>query len=292
MSHPDATRALVSLGFSRVEAEVYVFLVEHAPATGYGIAKGLGKAAAGVYKVLDSLIAKGAVTVDDGGVRLHRAAPHGELLQRLRRQFDEQQQLAEQALSSLRTAERDDRVYRLAELEAVLGRFAQMMARAERIALVDVFPELLPRVRDDLEGAAARGVQVVVQLYRPAELEVSRTVLVPSGESVLARWRASWLNAVIDSSEVLLSMVSSEEDKVYQAIWSTSPFLSLVQHGGQVAELMVHAVNTAIATEGPEAVPSVLAALHAQLRFTPSDLPGLAEIASALTEGSLDEDDT
>src|SRR5215470_8119557 len=75
--------ALVALGFTAIEASAYAFLVQASPATGYGIARAIGKPVANTYQALQSLRQKGAVLVDGRGRRQWRAVPPGELLARL-----------------------------------------------------------------------------------------------------------------------------------------------------------------------------------------------------------------
>jgi sugar-specific transcriptional regulator TrmB len=79
----DALQSLVSLGFTPLEAEVYVCLVQDSPATGYRVAQAVGRPVAGIYKTIESLANKGAVVLDDGESRLCRAVPPAELLARL-----------------------------------------------------------------------------------------------------------------------------------------------------------------------------------------------------------------
>ena len=58
---------LTSLGSTMLEAEIYVYLVQHSPASGYKIAKAIGRSFPSTYKAVVSLQAKGAVLVDGPG---------------------------------------------------------------------------------------------------------------------------------------------------------------------------------------------------------------------------------
>src|SRR3954454_24931874 len=99
--------ALVGLGFTGLEAEIYTALLAESPVTGYRVAQAIGKPAANVYKAIASLEAKGAVLVDDGASRVCRAVPPDELLARLERGFAERKAQAASALARLRGAEGD-----------------------------------------------------------------------------------------------------------------------------------------------------------------------------------------
>ena len=89
MQQSKSIQTLIDLGFTNLEAEIYTFLLQESPATGYRIAQAIGKPAANTYKTVQSLEKKGALLVDDSEKRLCRAVPADELLNRLERQFSE-----------------------------------------------------------------------------------------------------------------------------------------------------------------------------------------------------------
>ena len=75
--------SLVALGFSKLEAAIYIYLLKESPATGYQIAKAIDKAKANTYQALDSMTQHGLLMVEDGKPRRYRAVPHREMLRRL-----------------------------------------------------------------------------------------------------------------------------------------------------------------------------------------------------------------
>lgn len=253
MASDEVVRAVEDLGFTRVESEVYVWLLARGPASGYAIAQGLGKAAAGVYKVLDALTSRGAASVDVGQTRLYRAAPHEELLASLSRRFELRRERARDALADLRRPAVDDRVYQIASYDAVFDRARDLLGRARHLALADVFPQVLDAVRPDLEAAAARGVSVGVQVYRAPEAPLAVTLVAPAhdGEAILANWRGAWLNLVVDCEQHLLAHLDPDRRAVVQAVWSASPYLTLIYHGALGSEMRARAAEHALATGVP-----------------------------------------
>src|SRR5436190_9967806 len=113
----DTFQSLTGLGFTELEAEVYVSLLRHSPATGYRVAQSIGRPVANTYKAIESLQYKGAVLVDEGSNRLCRAVPAEELLAQIERSFQHRRQEAAKALASLHAAPEDDRVYQLQSVE-------------------------------------------------------------------------------------------------------------------------------------------------------------------------------
>ncbi len=230
---------LVDLGLTSLEAEVYAFLLENSPATGYGAAKGLGKPAANVYKALESLQNKGAILVEDSKTRLCRAVPARELLESLERQFRAARDEAAAELNRLRTSPEDQRVYQLKTVEQVIGRHRRMLADCKRVGLFDLFPFAVDMLKPDIEAAAARGVEITVKVYAPTEIVGVEIFLDSRGEEILGKWPGQWANGVIDGAEHVVAYLSRDLSRVHQAVWSCSPVLSLVYYGGLVNELAV-----------------------------------------------------
>ncbi len=243
-------KPLVDLGFTALEAEVYTWLLDEAPATGYRVAQALRKPAPNIYKAVESLEGKGAVIVDEGARRLCRAVPPEEVLGHLERRFRERKELAARALSELSPPKGDDRVYRLRSAEAVLERARTMLARAEEIVLVDAFPRVLEALRAELEKTGARGVDLAILTYAPAEVKHARVITAREGRETLGRWPGQWLSLTVDGREHLIAFLTPDIRSVRQAIWTSSLYLAWVYHGGLSAELILAAVERAVDEDG------------------------------------------
>src|SRR4051812_29890401 len=112
-----SAQALQDLGFTGLEAEVYAALLEHSPVTAYRVAQQVGKAAANVYKAVESLRSKGAVLVDDNGSQLCRPVAPDDLLRQMGAQFEAAMGRAALALAKLGRPGGDERVYQLRSRE-------------------------------------------------------------------------------------------------------------------------------------------------------------------------------
>ena len=244
MSRPpsESVEALVGLGFTGLEAEVYAFLLQESPATGYRIAQGIGKPAANTYKAIESLEAKGAVLVEEAENRLCRAVPVEELLSRLERTFAKKRERASQALTALKEPVGDDRIYQIRSREQVLERCRTMLARCKVVALVDAFPQPLEELRPAIEEAARRKIRLGVKAYRPIEIPGVEVLVDPKGDRTIASWPGQWVNLVADGHEHLISFLTPDGLGVNQAIWSGSAYLSWVYHSALCAEITFAAI--------------------------------------------------
>ena len=130
-SQKDGTEALRELGFTEMEADVYMALLQVAPATGYRLAQQVGKAVANVYKALESLQNKGAVLIDDSESRLCRPVPWEDLLRHFESQFNTAKSRAAQALAGLERSGNDERLYQLRSREQVMERARSLLRRGQ-----------------------------------------------------------------------------------------------------------------------------------------------------------------
>jgi len=154
MSHTLAVDAFEHLGLSRLEAEIYVYLLENPPSTGYRIAKAIGRSKTNVYQAVEGLAAKGAVLVSEGELRLCTAVPPEELLDQMERGFQDRKALALNEVRSLiRPQAGGGSIYRLSSLDQVYERARRMLAVAEQTAYIDLYPGPLAQLRGAIEQA-------------------------------------------------------------------------------------------------------------------------------------------
>ena len=233
MSQTDHSRpveALTALGLTDLEATAYTYLVGSSPATAYKIARDIGKPVANTYKAVESLFRKGAVMIDETENRLCRAVEPEIFLEGLKSTYLASQEAAKDSLSQFSLSDGEERIYSLSTPEQVFERFHAMCEGAASIILVDAFPGTAQMVRPWLEEAAARGVTVVVQVYKQLEIEGAETIAMPKAEQMLTRWKGDWLIAVVDGAEYLQAFFSDDLSSVHVANWSGSAFLALPQH--------------------------------------------------------------
>jgi HTH-type transcriptional regulator, sugar sensing transcriptional regulator len=239
VSRENAKRPLLALGFSELEADVYVFLLEHPVSTGYKVAQGLGKLPPNVYQAIDSLVTKGAVITESGTSRTCRAVPPDEMLASLRSRFAATEAEAMSALQEVRPPADDDRVYRLRDWPQVHERCRAMLNGAQRVAVIDAFPGPLALIQADVERTAARGVQVALKTYEQKEIRGAKAVINHAPDALLAKFPAEFLILIADGSELLIASLARGTRTVKQAIWTPSPTLAYLFHASLAAEISI-----------------------------------------------------
>ncbi|MCC6675539.1 MAG: hypothetical protein IT436_00210 [Phycisphaerales bacterium] len=241
------TAALGELGFTPLEAEVYVFLVRESPATGYRIAQGVGKSVGNIYKAVEALEEKGAVMVgEDGGNRLARAVEPSELVARLERDFRVACATTLRKLGPADEAEPDDLLYRIVDRGAFFERCRRVIRGAKRFILLSACPGPLAELADELEALAARGVPVMVKTYGPAEIKGVEIVPDPRGARAVEAGPGQWIELTADGRELAQGVLDHENRELHLGQWTQNPMLNWMAYTGRYADIALAAVRTGI----------------------------------------------
>lgn len=283
---PDAVQRLTDLGLNRLEADVYVALLQSGkPMTGYAVAKMINKPTANVYKALDALIEQGAAVSVKADSRLCAAVPAAQFLKTRQQRFDAQIEQTGAVLQALETPPAYDGVYQLGTVELALTRARSMLQGAQKIALVDAFPAPLEQLHTEITAAAERGVNILLQAYdaRYTDNTIPHidTVQAFLSDRTLAIWPGHQLNIVVDGREVLLCFFSKDMQRVHQAVWSSSRYLASILLLGLRQEFFAHKMF-AIRDRRDEAAMIDLISTWSVPKV--SDVPGLAELLEAATD--------
>jgi len=243
---------LTNIGLTGLEASAYVVLLREPGATAYRVSQLIGKAPANTYKALDSLLAKGAVVVDESaGSKTYVALPVREYLNSKRRDLDEQQEAIEKALSGVAVESTEQGMYRLASIEQVYERCRALIAGAEKLVLLDAFPTPMAELKRDLRAAAKRGVKVFVKPYAKTSIPGCDVLDPAPGPSQLDVWKGDWLNLVADCSQSVQAFLGRDGSGVLAAAWCRNPYLAMLDFNGMASEFILTRVMV-LAHEGKD----------------------------------------
>jgi HTH-type transcriptional regulator, sugar sensing transcriptional regulator len=221
-------QTLMELGFTKMEANIYIYLLKHPALTGYAISKSLGEAAAYIYRSLDSLNNKGALITEVGDKTVYRAIPYNELLAQMKRQFDKRCANVESQLKNLSGPVGDNKVYNLSSVEQVYERCHAMINRCQHILYMDCYPGPLNELKDCISSAYDRGVKVGLQIYDESDVKATVLSHQPAPRHI-KEWNRQWIRIGVDGSEYLIALLNANCDKVLQAIWSENAVLSWIE---------------------------------------------------------------
>jgi len=212
--------ALAGLGFTGLESEIYAFLLGESPATGYRIAQGIGKPVANTYKAIQSLEAKGAISVDEEGSRMCRAVPVEDVMSRIARDFERRRADALQALTSLGGKRESERIYSLKSRDQVLQQANALISGAQKQIWGVVSPSFASAL-----GPAIR-TQNVENKVRTLSAELPEDTT-----DLHEKWPGEVLILVADGQQCLFALLDRWAN-VVQASWTRGAFLALLLQEG------------------------------------------------------------
>lgn len=266
-------------GFNALEQQAYTALSQFPGQTGYKLAQALKKPVANIYKVLESLLAKGAVLVEDGDPAVYRATPVVELFDQLETELGKQRKNAMRQLGT-RAAPSDERVYRLGSREQTIQRARAMIAGCKKVLLLDVFPNMVSELATEISAAASRGVKILGQIYAPVKFPGALLTLRTERDQVLQRWAGDWMNLVADGQELLISVLERSGNGLHQGIWTKSPYLVWTYHSALYAEILLSRLRGEIENgSGKRKLLRLIDDYHDRLAM---DAPGYKRLASRL----------
>ncbi len=238
---------LVQFGLTKLEAEIYLVLLQNPNSTGYRIAQILNKPVPNTYKALNSLQAKQLILADSSQkTRIYTAVPIAEYLDYKTIEFNTKRHELLQQLEHYKTPTVEGGIYRLENIQDIISRASILIAKAQDILLVDIFPALLPLLRDEIEKVAASGTRVMVKTYEPTKIKNCLVVNNETDSQLVEKFYGEWLNIIADGREYLLSFINLNKERVYEAFWSKNLFLSLMMHNGFSDEFIFTQIRSMI----------------------------------------------
>jgi len=268
--------SLINIGLNKLEAEVYIYLLNNPGQTAYKIGKQLNKATANVYKAIDKLLINGAVLVEDNKNKQCIAVPPNEFFSQYRLRLKKQTELAEKQLQDLHIDYSNEKSYTIGTPSMVFERFKQMMGRCTTIAVVDAFPKTLEQVKTIIEEATAKGIEVHVEAYSPIEIKGAHVTIAQMGKQSTDHWNSQQLNLVIDGNEHLTALFDNSLEQLKQATWSNNTYLSCMLHAGMLREQGFLQVMQAV--DNPDAIKEIKGIINRQKFFFNSDIPGFNKL--------------
>lgn len=269
-------KTLIDIGFNNLEADVYIYLLSHPPATAYKIGKEINKPTANVYKAIDSLSIKGAVLIEDNKNKLCRAVNSNEFIAAYKTEILNNAKQAEEALNNINKEVVDQVSYKIQSVALIFERFKNMMERCEKIAVIDAFPNVLDLLIPVIEKTAKRNIDIYVEAYKPVTIKNVDVVCADVGEQNLKHWNSQQLNLIIDGEEHLMTLMDNTLSNVIQATWSNNIYMSCMLHAGALREHTLMKIHSAY--NKPDFETKIKSILSNQKFFFNSDIPGFNKL--------------
>lgn len=222
---------LKDIGFSDLEADAYLALLSEPGSTGYRIAQIIGKPVPNTYKTLDNLENRGAIIADHSGrSRLYSAVPIGDFIDSMVRGLESSRKMLQKELSDVGTLPPEEGIYRLQNVQQVYSKAESMIASANTSLLIDIDPIPLRQLEPSIDAAVERGLKPLVHVHSDSmNRKINGCEVI---NSCKLDWPGEWLVVHADGREYLIAVITPDERRVLQAVWSRNAFIApLVFHG-------------------------------------------------------------
>jgi HTH-type transcriptional regulator, sugar sensing transcriptional regulator len=220
--------ALIRLGFSQYEAQAYCALLQRSPLNGHEVGKLSNVPPSKIYETLQRLDAKGAVLLHRSEPVRYAAVPYAEVLSRMRERFEGDLDLVNKGLSTLPATRELGLVWSLRDRSAIITAFRSTIDSAKQTLFAAIWDEEMDPLRDAIEAASARGVDVHVAIYGMASLTGPHCYdLRECGESARRRLEGRRLSvAVADEQDAITAEFGVFPNE--EAVLTNNPVVSLL----------------------------------------------------------------
>ncbi|MDX8046493.1 helix-turn-helix domain-containing protein [Gracilibacillus sp. S3-1-1] len=220
---------LQRFGFSKYECQAYVGLLKNAPVTGYELSKRTGVPRSMIYEVLGKLMAKGAVFTTPSEPVKYTPLPAKNLIERLRKEFEDSFDYLEENLTSLDSDQEADVIWRIHAQDRIIAEMIEMLHTAESELWISAWEPQVSQLKETVDKRIADGVHVFSVLFGKIDIEMGVTLHHDYMAIDIAEERTNGHLTIlaIDNSEVMIANFSPNGSDAW-AIKTKDPALVLV----------------------------------------------------------------
>ena len=224
---------LKDLGFNMYEAKVYLSLLKHHPATGYEVSKESGVPQARSYDTLKVLEARKVVVPTGTKPATYIPINPDELLDRCEKSYLSSLDYLRTNLPNI-APDYVEPVLNIRGSKGIFEYATDIINSAEKEVFIELWKKDVELLKDALEKAHKRGVDIKVVGYDSVELEFGTVYQHGLGEMIEKELGGRWLVLAVDNSHGIAGTVS-EEDAIPQAVCTRHPGIVLI-----IKEVVVH----------------------------------------------------
>lgn len=224
-----ASEALIGFGFTALESEIYAFLLQEHPATGYRVAQAIGKPAANVYKGLEALERKAAVIVEGTNSKEYRPVAPDRLFGRLEKEFLGSKSSAIKLLSSLGKPDSSGKVFTISSRDQAVAEAKSLLGSSKDTSLVVGSEDIIADLKDSLKKS-----WVMTSIAVPAD----HLIGVPE-----EMFEVPTLQVVVDRKSAVFACGG---DSNFQGFWFENHPMGMSMHQAVVCQMGLYQVDRAI----------------------------------------------
>lgn len=200
------------LGFTGVEAQIYMYLLQHPHTTGYEISKGTSQPRANIYQALETLVAKERIIAISQDPVRYAAIPPARLLHSIQEETRLRCQSLEQELSALEKPDEIGHFWELNRSERIHARLLELIQTAQHRIAASLWAEDVERLSEPLRAAHQRGCTIILNLFGEANVDFATIYRHEGPEKVVT---GHVIALAIDFNEALVASLDKPTTGVF-----------------------------------------------------------------------------
>jgi sugar-specific transcriptional regulator TrmB len=229
----DLLERLKELGFNSYEAKVYLSLLKIQPATGYEVSKESGVPQARAYDTLKVLENRQIVAASGTKPVTYIPINPQELLNRCERSFKSSLQYLKENLPSV-SDNFVEPVHNIRGEQVIIDKVLELINNAKKDIFFEVWDEDIHLVKEALQNAHNRGVDIKIVGYNNVKLDFGSVYQHGLGENLETALGGRMVILAVDGEEGLVGTLIDQE-KTPQIIWSRNPVIVFT-----IKEVIIH----------------------------------------------------
>ena len=157
----DIIEYLCRIYFTKLEAQIYVNLLQNQGLTGYQIAKNLNVSRSSVYPALENMYKNGVVLLVKGDAVSYIAENPSVLLGKLKKNFEDNANILEQKLAKINSSSSEERFVNIQGESSIIAKAKDLILKAEKEIIMNIDGDI-HIFDDEIKEANKKGVRVIV----------------------------------------------------------------------------------------------------------------------------------
>ncbi|MCI5655969.1 MAG: hypothetical protein MR300_05950 [Ruminococcus sp.] len=191
---------LTNLNFSRLEAEIYITLLE-GEMSGYQISKKIEIARPSVYAALEHMFEKGIVQKVQDNSSVYKAQPPKVIFKKLSEEFSENAFLAEEVLTQYSEYHFENRIFTIKGIKTIIEYAKDMIIKAKNEVFINTDLEL-SIFKTSIKKASENGTAITIFSFYEPDIDLPCKIFTHNRKN---KHTASRLMLSYDDSETLIA---------------------------------------------------------------------------------------
>lgn len=200
----DLQNYLIQIGFSALEAQIYLALLDHGMLSAYQLAKTIDIARPSIYNALGNMEKKGMVEVVPNSTVLYIAQKPEILLNKIESEHTRSMQQAKEQLHNFCETRYEEQVATVQNFEIVAGKARDMIRNAKKEIYINTDMNL-DFLKEEMETAISAGIRIVVFSFFDIVLPVDGVELFTHHRMMEKDHIPTRLLVVVDEELVLIA---------------------------------------------------------------------------------------